>query len=164
VEPGKWFIPDERLDAAISARFASVHERVRGMKPEEHDSPRRALAAVVVLDQFPRNMFGGTPRAFASDALALATSTAAIDRGFDLALGVRERAFLYMPFQHSEERAVQARSVQLFAQLDDRDGLDYARQHKEIIDRFGRFPHRNQVLGRASTPAELEFLKMHPGF
>jgi uncharacterized protein (DUF924 family) len=163
-EPAKWFTRDERLDAAIGERFASVYESVREMKPEEHGSPQAALAAVIVLDQFPRNMFRGTPRAFATDALALATSAAAIERGFDQALDARERAFLYMPWQHSEDRSVQARSVELFARAGEAEGLDYARQHKDVIDRFGRFPHRNRVLERASTPAELEFLQTHPGF
>jgi uncharacterized protein (DUF924 family) len=164
LEPAKWFTRDERLDAAIAERFAAVHDRVREMKPEEHGSPQAALAAVIALDQFPRNMFRGTPRAFASDALALATSSAAIDRGFDQDLEARQRTFLYMPWQHSEDRDAQARSVQLFAQLGDGEGLDYAQQHKDVIDRFGRFPHRNRVLGRPSTPAEIEFLKTHPGF
>jgi uncharacterized protein (DUF924 family) len=164
LEPSQWFTRDERVDARVKERFAHLYERVRGMKPEEHASPRAALAAVITLDQFPRNMFRDTPRAFESDALALATSAAAIDRGFDQALGREERTFLYMPWQHSEDAAVQARSVQLFDALGDAGGLDYARQHKEIIDRFGRFPHRNRVLQRASTPAEIEFMKSHPGF
>jgi uncharacterized protein (DUF924 family) len=164
VQPAQWFRRDERVDAAVKERYAHVYDSIRGMRPEEHDDPMRALAAVIVLDQFPRNMFRGAPRAFESDELALATSRAAIERGFDRALNANERMFLYMPWQHSEDRAAQARSVELFATLGQEEALDYARQHQEVIDRFGRFPHRNQVLQRTSTADELEFLKTHPGF
>ena len=122
------------------------------------------LAAVIVLDQFPRNLFRGSPRAFATDALALRISHLAIEAQIDSQLTQQQRVFLYMPFQHCEDRALQRRSIELFSSLDDANTLSYAHKHKEVIDRFGRYPHRNAVLGRESTPQELEFLKTHPGF
>jgi uncharacterized protein (DUF924 family) len=164
LEPRYWFTRDERIDALIRERYASLYERVRAMDADEHASPRASLAAVIALDQFPRNMFRNSPRAYESDAQALAISRAAIARGFDVQLDPQQRVFLYMPWQHSEDAAVQARSVDLFARLGEREPLDYAEQHQRIIDRFGRFPHRNAVLQRVSTEEEREFLKTHPGF
>jgi uncharacterized protein (DUF924 family) len=119
---------------------------------------------VLVLDQMPRNMVRGSPRAFAQDARALAIAQQAIAGGLDAQLERQQRFFLYMPFQHSEDSAVQARSMELFAALGDAQGLDYARQHQEIIERFGRFPHRNAVLSRESTSEERRFMETHPGF
>ncbi len=121
-------------------------------------TPLAALALVVVLDQFSRNMFRGTPRAFAGDPAALAAATVALERGFDRLLSPAERIFMYLPFEHAEDLAAQHRSLALFEALDPND-LEYARRHHEIIARFGRFPHRNAVLGRESTPEEIEFLK-----
>lgn len=159
-----WFRRDEQIDAAIRERFAALYERLKQVQPQDLTTPQQCVAAVIALDQFPRNMFRGSPRAFATDPLALSIAERAIAAGFDAQLDPVRRTFLYMPFQHSESPAVQARSVQLFAQLGDASTLDYARQHKEIIDRFERFPHRNEVLGRASTPQELQFLTTHRGF
>ena len=116
-----------------------------------------ALAAVIGCDQFPRNMFRGTPRAFATDAKALALAEDAIALGFDARVPVVRRQFFYLPFEHAEDRQAQARSVALFAPLGE-ESLRWAQAHKAIIDRFGRFPHRNAILGRASTPEETEFL------
>jgi uncharacterized protein (DUF924 family) len=120
---------------------------------------KTALAAVIVLDQFSRNMFRGTPSAFANDAKALAISRKAIAKGFADALSSDERLFLYLPFEHQESVDAQARSVELFSGLDDPELTKYAQAHKDIIDRFGRFPHRNDILGRTSTAEEMEFLK-----
>jgi uncharacterized protein (DUF924 family) len=117
-----------------------------------------------VFDQFPRNMFRGTPEAFATDARALELADAAVAAGFDAHLGLHGRQFLYMPFMHSEDGAAQARCVALFGAMGSAELLGFAQSHKDIIDRFGRFPHRNAVLGRASTPAEIEFIKNTPGF
>lgn len=164
LQPGQWFTKDEALDARIRTRFLSLYERIRQSPVEAPRSARSALATVIVLDQFPRNMFRGTPQAFATDELALRVAERTIAAGLDRELDAIQRTFLYMPFQHAEDPEVQARSVVLFASTGQAQGLDYARQHKEIIDRFGRFPHRNAILGRASTPEELEFLKTHPGF
>ena len=122
----------------------------------------KALAAVIVCDQFPRNMFRGTPRAFATDSKALTIANAAIAKGYDAALTQSQRQFLYLPFEHAEDAASQARAVELFAPLGDAELTKYAEAHKAIIDRFGRFPHRNAVLGRVSTPEEVAFLK-EPG-
>ena len=121
-----------------------------------------ALAAVIVLDQMSRNMFRDTPRAFATDPLALRVAEAAIARGFDAGLTKDQRMFLYLPFQHSEDRQSQARGRALMASLGDAEQSKWAEAHRAIVDRFGRFPHRNAILGRASTPEETEFLKQ-PG-
>ena len=119
---------------------------------------KTALAAAIVLDQFSRNMFRGTPGAFANDAKALAIAQKAIAKGFAGALSGDERLFLYLPFEHHENVDAQARSVELISALGDPELTKYAQAHKDIIDRFGRFPHRNAILGRTSTAEEMEFL------
>jgi uncharacterized protein (DUF924 family) len=166
LRPAQWFRTDSALDETIRRRFAGLYEKVFAQGPLALNS-QAALARVIVLDQFPRNMFRGKPEAYASDAQALATAQTAIAAGFDRDLSVAERQFLYMPFQHAEDRAVQRRSVELFAALQeagDDGALSSAQYHRDIVERFGRFPHRNAVLGRASTPEEIEFLKTAPGF
>ncbi len=158
--PEQWFKQDDGVDAAIRARFGELYGRLAAnVPPYWEETPLACLAAVIVLDQFPRNIYRDDPRAFATDAAALAIATNAIGQGFDRTLGPVERLFLYMPFQHSEERGVQARSVELFATIGQPRTLEYARHHQEIVERFGRFPHRNEVLGRKSTEAELAFLE-----
>jgi uncharacterized protein (DUF924 family) len=164
LQPQAWFRKDERVDATIRERFGALHAELERIRPEQLTTPLESIAAVIVLDQFPRNVFRGSPRAFATDALALAIAQHAIANGLDLQLTQQQRLFLYMPFQHSEARAVQARSIELFGQLGIADNLDYARRHKDIIDRFGRFPHRNEVLGRRLTTEELQFVATHRGF
>jgi uncharacterized protein (DUF924 family) len=164
LQPDAWFRKDERVDAAIRERFGELHEQLAQMRPEHLATPLVSLAAVIALDQFPRNLFRGSPRAFATDSLALSIAQHAIAAGFDQQLTPQQRLFLYMPFQHAEDRTVQARSIELFTRLGLGENLDYAYRHKEIIDRFGRFPHRNEVLGRESTTAELEFVATHRGF
>ena len=157
--PDDWFGGGEEVDARIRGRFLALHEALRDEVPESWRATARGmLAAVIALDQLPRNMYRGSREAFAADPTALALAEEAVERGLDRAMSIDERKFLYLPFEHSEDPAVQARSVELFASLDDEDTLGYALRHKEIIDRFGRFPHRNEVLGRESTPEELEFL------
>jgi len=125
---------------------------------EEADS---ALALVIVLDQFPRNMFRGTARAFATDRPALAAATAAVEQGFDRLPVPAERTFFYLPFEHAEDIAAQRRSLEFFRSIDP-DDMQWAKRHHDVIERFGRFPHRNALFGRASTPEEIEFLKQ-PG-
>ena len=159
-----WFRKDDGVDAAIRERFDAMYEQLAQIRPEQLTTPLECIAAVIVLDQFPRNMFRGTPRAFATDALALSISQHAIAAGLDRQLTQQQRLFLYMPFQHSEDRAVQARSIELFTQLGLAENLDYAHRHQDIVERFGRFPHRNAVLGRQSTTAELQFIATHRGF
>jgi len=159
----QWFKRDAALDEQIRARFLSVHDLVSAMPVDKLLSdPRTTLAAVIVLDQFSRNMFRGTPRAFASDATALAIADAAIANGFEASLSKDELLFLYLPFEHCEAHAAQLRCVELISTLGDAELTRYAQAHCDIIERFGRFPHRNEVLGRASTAEEIEFLKQ-PG-
>ena len=161
--PEQWFKKDPAFDAAIRGRFLALHETLMARAQTELVSDARtALAGVIVLDQFSRNMFRDTPRAFAADPQALAVAQAALARGFEAALNKDERTFLYLPFEHSEDRAMQARSVALMASLGDGERSKWAEAHRAIIDRFGRFPHRNGVLGRTSTAEEQEFLK-EPG-
>ena len=125
-------------------------------QPDAIDDPLTALAAVILFDQFPRNMFRGDAEQFATDHLALAIARAAVDSGLDDQLQSKERGFLYMPFEHSESLADQKRSLQLFTALGDDYLLGFAKKHHDVIERFGRFPHRNAILGRAPRPAEVE--------
>jgi len=161
IEPKAWFTKDTDFDRRVTERFGAAHARAAaGELDHWQERAEGALALVLLLDQFPRNMFRDSPRAFASDAGALAVAKQAIVRGLDMELVGDRRIFLYMPFQHSEELADQRRSVELFAErLDSENMLGYARRHLAIIERFGRFPHRNAVLGRANTPEEAEFLE-----
>jgi len=157
-----WFRKSESFDAEIRSRFLATWERaVRGQLERWQVTPLASLALIVTLDQFPRNMFRGTARAFASDSLALAAARGAIALGFDRLLLPFERLFVYLPFVHAEDLAAQRRSLDLFRVLD-RESVENARRHYEIIARFGRFPHRNAILGRQSTAEEIEFLKQ-PG-
>ncbi len=163
--PAAWFTRDEAVDAEIRKRFGALHASLTEKVPASvTQTPLGALATVIVLDQFSRNLYRNSPRAYATDATALAIAQEAIQAGFDRELSIPQRMFLYMPFQHSEDREVQRRSVELFEALGNANALDYARQHRDIVERFGRFPHRNRVLGRETTPEEAEFLKTHPGF
>jgi uncharacterized protein (DUF924 family) len=164
LQPEAWFRKDERVDAAIRERFGALYDELARIRPQQLIAPLDCVAAVIALDQFPRNMFRGSSRAFATDALALAISQQAIAAELDEQLTRHQRLFLYMPFQHAEDRAVQARAIELFTQLGERENLEYAHKHKDVIDRFGRFPHRNEALGRASTPEELQFIATHRGF
>ena len=157
--PKQWWTSDAALDATIRTRFLAVHERAASQAGTANiASAGSALATVIALDQFPRNMFRGTARAFATDPLALAVAERAISDGLDKALSAERRSFLYMPFMHAENRATQTRSIALFATLDDAEGLKAAHTHKAIVDRFGRYPHRNAVLGRATTADEQTYL------
>ena len=162
VDPARWWEKDPAFDAEIRARFLTLHGAIaRGDREDWRETARGALAYVVVLDQFSRNMFRGSSRSFEYDALALAAARAALDRGFDRVLSDDERSFLCMPFMHSEAMADQDRCVLLFASGPPRN-LSYAERHRDIIRRFGRFPHRNALLGRASTAEEEKFLE-EPG-
>jgi len=157
-----WFQKSEPFDAEVHSRFLATWERAaRGECERWQATPLAALALIVVLDQFPRNMFRGTARSFASDSLALAAARETIARGFDLLLSPVERPFVYLPFAHAEDLAAQRRSVALF-HASDTENVESARRHYEIIARFGRFPHRNAALGRQSTGEEAEFPKQ-PG-
>lgn len=154
-----WFRKSEATDAAIRDRFASLHETLKSADVESLATDwRSALAAIVVLDQFPRNIHRDTPQAFASDDKALAMAEAAVALGFDQGLSVDQRLFMYLPFEHSEHLPDQDRAVELISALGDAEYTRYAEAHRDVIRRFGRFPHRNAILGRASTEAEQAYL------
>jgi uncharacterized protein (DUF924 family) len=158
-----WFVGDVAVDAQIRDRFLPLIEELAKQPIDEALSGAdRALATVIVLDQFPRNAFRGEARAFATDALALLVANAAIARGLDQQLPVERRVFLYLPFEHSEALADQQRCIELTAALGDEEYARYAVLHHGVIKRFGRFPHRNVALGRTPTLEELAFLK-EPG-
>lgn len=157
--PKDWFAKNPAFDAAIAERFGALHARAaRGALDSWAETPKGALALIIVLDQFSRNMHRDSAKAFACDAKALGLARRAVDRGFDRGLGEPERVFLYLPFEHSENRRDQELSVEYFGRFSDKLYVEAAEKHKVIIDRFGRFPHRNKALGRASTPEETAFL------
>ena len=151
-----WFAPSDKLDHQIRELFLRLWQEKQSLPPDKFlDDPLTALAAVILFDQFPRNMFRGHADQFATDSLALAVARGAVERGFDQDLPADERAFLYLPFEHSESLDDQRQSLLLFTALGDPLYLDYARKHSDIIERFGRFPHRNAMLGRAPRPDEI---------
>ena len=158
-----WFRKDDAFDGEIRERFGeAIAAGLAGAFGEWCTTPRGSLARVILLDQFTRNAFRGTPQAFAADARALATAKHALEREFDRELDPYERWFMYMPFVHSEDLATQDQAVTLFVALATETGLDsplpWTQRHRDVIARFGRFPHRNEILGRPSTPEELAFL------
>lgn len=156
----RWFESDAAFDARVAARFGPfLTEAAAGRLATWEATPEGALALVLVLDQAPRNMFRGDPRAFATDSLARAVALRALERGFDKALTMEQRHFLYLPFMHSEDMKDQERCVELVATLDRPDILAHAQAHRDIVARFGRFPHRNAALARASTAEEAAFLE-----
>jgi uncharacterized protein (DUF924 family) len=155
-----WFRKDADIDRAIRDRFLPLYDALSPRGPDDLSaSGEMALAAVIVLDQFPRNIFRATAKAFATDALALAVAGQAIARGLDRELPAEQRIFLYLPFEHSEALAHQLRCIDLTEKLGEPEYAHYARLHHDVIARFGRFPHRNALLGRASTPEEEAFLQ-----
>ena len=162
----RWFVQNTDFDQEIIQRFQADYERAaQGQLTRWTETARGGSALILVLDQFPRNMFRNDPRAFATDQMAQGVAEDMIAAGFDRQLRSVERYFVYIPFMHSERREHQQRSVTLFQQLAEQRAYfdtSYAVRHQQVIDRFGRFPHRNSVLGRVSTPAELTFLKQ-PG-
>jgi uncharacterized protein (DUF924 family) len=155
----QWFKKDEAFDQRVRDRFLGLHAQLAALPLDTClADAESALAAVIVCDQFPRNMLRGRPRAFATDGRALALAEAALARGWDAAMSDDQRLFLYLPFEHAEDVAAQVRCVALMSKLTDKDLVRWAEAHKAIIERFGRFPHRNAILGRASTPEETAFL------
>jgi uncharacterized protein (DUF924 family) len=166
----EWFRKDEQFDAAIAERFGAVIARAvgGGLREWDAEGAQGTLARILVLDQFTRNAFRGKPASFGGDALALAAASDLVAIGADQALTPLQRSFVYMPFEHAEDARMQEKAVTLFAALAAEnpkqfdDMLDYAHRHRGVIARFGRFPHRNAILGRASTPEELDYLSQ-PG-
>ncbi len=159
LEPKQWFVKDLTLDSEIKQRFEAIYvDIVAGKCKDWESSPEGCLALVIVLDQLSRNMFRDTPQAFAADSQALQMAERAIELGFDALLNETQRRFLYMPFMHSENPQTHEKAVELFTALGNEMTLEYEYKHKAIIDRFGRYPHRNEILRRISTPEEIEFL------
>ena len=169
----RWWRKDDAFDQEIRGKFEPIWQAIMANEREAWlEQPHSRLAYLIVLDQFSRNMFRGTPQAFAGDARALKAAADGVETGVDQRLHGHERVFFYMPFMHSEELAMQERCVDLFAAFRDETtgrvneavagNVDFAKRHLVIVERFGRFPHRNEVLGRKSTPNELEFLRQ-PG-
>jgi uncharacterized protein (DUF924 family) len=164
LSPEDWFAGKPELDDIIWDRFGDLRQDMKAAPPDPPDLDGKGhVAGVIVFDQFSRNMFRRSPEAFATDAIALSLSQDAIARNLDLALHPRELQFLYMPLMHAEDRAVQAQSVALFAKIGIPGVEAFAQSHKSVIDRFGRFPHRNKALKRVSTPEEIAFLGAKPG-
>ncbi len=157
--PERWFAKSDAFDAAIRERFLATCEAAAGGSLNHwRTKAEHALALTIVLDQFPRNIFRNSPRAFAADPLALEVANEALERGYDSQVPARERSFFYLPLMHSEDLADQERCVALYRALGEPQGEKYADIHADIIRRFGRFPHRNAVLGRTTTPEEQAFL------
>ena len=163
IEPEKWWKKDEDFDALLVERFSDLHARARQCElfGWRQTAPGR-LAEIIILDQFSRNMFRDTPLAFANDALALALSQEAIGCGADQLLTAMQRSFLYMPFMHSESIEIHKTAVELYRKNGIGNSLEFEQRHRAIIERFGRYPHRNEILGRQSTAEEIEFLQQ-PG-
>lgn len=163
IEPSQWWKKDENLDRLIVERFADIHRRATLC--ELYDWRKEAhgrLAEVIVLDQFSRNMYRNSSQCFAHDALALALAQEAIAVGADKSLSQAERSFLYMPFMHSESLQIHEIATKLFRDTGNQGSYDFELKHMAIIERYGRYPHRNSILGRQSTAEEIEFLKQ-PG-
>ena len=158
--PEQHFAKSPKLDAEIGARFGPLRDLVLGTCAAGwRDDPETLLAAIILLDQFSRNIHRGTAQAFAADPLALQLALEAIEKGWDAGMSVEQRQFLYLPLEHAEDMAMQKLSIEKFASLDDDYLLGFAQKHAQVVERFGRFPSRNAALGRESVAEELEFLK-----
>ncbi len=165
--PAQWFQVSPEFDELVREKFLDhFYWAQKGYCDDWALSADGALALILTFDQFPRNMFRGTPEAYATDDKALHIAALSIERGFDQVFNPLKRRFFYLPFEHSEHINDQIRSVELFKKMkeDDPMGLEYAERHLRVIEQFGRFPHRNEILGRESTPAELAHLKSQGGF
>lgn len=160
IEPKKWWVKDPAFDQLLRERFGKLHaQAARGELFAWRKTAEGRLAEIIVLDQFSRNIFRDTPAAFAQDVLALVLAQEAVVAGADKSLPEKQCSFLYMPFMHSESLAIHDVAVKLFSKPGLEGNLDFEMKHKVIIEKFGRYPHRNEILGRASTAEELEFLK-----
>jgi uncharacterized protein (DUF924 family) len=160
IAPKQWWTHDPAFDQSIAARFGATH--AAATRCELHawrEQPAGRLAEIIVLDQFSRNIHRDDPRSFASDPLALCLAQEAVRLGADRAVPKEQRVFFYMPFMHSESAPIHQWALELFGALGIDSNLEFERRHKAIVDRFGRYPHRNRILGRASTPEELAFLQ-----
>lgn len=163
IKPEEWWKPSVDLDKAICDKFGELHRSATlGELEEWRSSPRGRLAEIIVLDQFSRNIYRGKPQAYAWDSMALTLSQEAIRQRANEELSAPKRAFLYLPYMHSESKKIHREAMELFGQPGLEYNLEFEIKHKAIIDRFGRYPHRNNILGRESTPEELKFLE-EPG-
>ena len=154
----KWFKTSDSFDADVRRRFETLAVSLAGARSLQPETPNEALAMILCLDQFPRNMYRGTPAAFAWDDRALSCAQHMVDQGWDLKLEQDPRSFVYMPFMHAEDLAMQAMCVDLTdRRLDNENQLFHAKAHMKLIEKFGRFPHRNEILGRKSTAEELSY-------
>lgn len=159
-EPAQWWTKDPAFDDLCRKQYLSLHRQANsGELAEWRQTPLGRLAEIIILDQFSRNMFRDTKQAFASDNLALCLSQWAITSGDDQKLTQQQRQFLYLPFMHSESASIHKQAIKLYASLDKEYGYDFELKHKAIIDRFGRYPHRNAILGRQSSAEEIAFLE-----
>jgi uncharacterized protein (DUF924 family) len=160
INPKQWWEKDPAFDALILQKFDKLHKSaINGELWIWRGSPLGALAEIILIDQFSRNMYRDTPLAFAYDSIALVLAQSAHMNGLDLELVPTMRVFLYMPFMHSESALIHQEAVKLFGQAGMEDNLGFELKHKSIIDKFGRYPHRNLILGRESTPEEIKFLQ-----
>ena len=163
VDESKWWSKDDDFDKEIIERFSDVHARaVKCELYEWRECPEGRLAEILVLDQFSRNMYRNSPLSFYNDSMALSLAQQAISLGEDKKLNLPKRSFLYLPFMHSESETIHNVALELFRSTGIESSIEFEIKHKEIIDRFGRYPHRNDILGRRSTEKEIEFLKL-PG-
>lgn len=163
IDPTMWWQKSAQFDAQIKQRFGDLHRQaVQSELYQWRDSPQGALAEIIILDQFSRNIYRDQPQAFAADSMALALAQAALKLGYRQQLSPTETVFLYLPFMHSESLLIHEQAVKLYTELGKADNLEFEYKHKAIIERFGRYPHRNKILGRVSTSEEEEFLNQ-PG-
>ena len=161
IKPQQWFQKNEGFDRLVKERFSDAYDlAVQGIFDDWRETPEGALALVILLDQFPRNMFRNTPRSFATDTVALEVAKTAIEKSYDQVLTTQQKSFLYLPFEHSEKLEDQEMSLSLFEGIKNENPVayDYAVQHYDIIKEFNRFPHRNKILSRPNTEQEERFL------
>lgn len=162
LSPNQWWVGSKDLDRAVEKRFKSVHlQAIRGELSSWRESPHGALAEVMLLDQIPRHLYRGSSRAYAYDGMSLVLSQEAIKAGYAAHLTAPMRQFLYMPWMHSESEKIQEQGIELYKDPE-MQGLRSAREHHAVIAQFGRFPHRNAILGRENTPDEVDYLKINP--
>ena len=160
LEPMQWWQKDEAFDLMIKSRFGELHDKAKsGELASWREIPLGALAEVIILDQFSRNIYRNKPEYFTCDSMAVTLTQFAIANGLDGQLSDIQKVFLYMPFMHSESKLIHIEAVKLFESVGIENNIEFEYKHKAIIDKFGRYPHRNEILGRESTEAELEFLK-----
>lgn len=165
LDSSQWFAKDHDLDKLISDKFSDLHtSAAKGELYEWRATPLGRMAEIIVLDQFPRNIFRSQPQAFATDRMALLLAQEMVILGLDKQVPLEMRSFIYMPYMHSESRVIHEEAVKLFSHPGMEEGLTYEKDHKKIIDQFGRFPHRNGILHRLSTLKELEFIQTHKGY